>query len=76
MSDLPIEFHQITELVRPKLILDFKKGLSLKNAFAQPGNIEGACFSHDGKYLILITDNNYGNKDHTPTQIYALRLAE
>ncbi len=75
LSDLPIDFHNITELLRPKLLFSFETGVMFGEEHVKPGNIEGACFSHDGRYLILITDNNYGNKENTPTEIYALKIA-
>ena len=69
-----INIHQIEEMLKPHIKLNFDRDLQLGTHIVSPGNIEGMCFSHDKKYLILITDNNYGNRNHTPTEIYMLRL--
>jgi hypothetical protein len=76
LGDIPVNLHNITELLRPKPVFEFTEQLKIGNTTTAPGNIEAACFSHDGRFLILVTDNNFGNHNHTPTQIYVLRMAE
>jgi len=76
LGDIPVNLHNITELFRPQQVFEFAQQIKIGNTIANPGNIEAACFSHDGRFLILVTDNNFGNHDHTPTQIYVLRIAE
>lgn len=71
-----VSLYDISEILKPSVLFNFDKPVKLGNQKVKPGNIEGMCFSHDKKYLLLITDNNYGNRNHTPTEIYILRIAE
>lgn len=62
-------------VLQPELVFAFSQDLTLGGKPFKVNNIEGATFSADGKYLLLVTDNNFGNKGaNTPTQLVALRL--
>lgn len=74
LEDVPIDMHGITEILKPKILFNFDRPLLIGNQLTAPCNIEALSFSHDKKYLILVSDNNYGNSDHTPTQIIALKI--
>ena len=74
IKNTPIDIHGITELLNPKLLFNFEHPLLIGNQLTAPCNIEAISFSSDKKYLLLVSDNNYGNSDHTPTQIIALKI--
>lgn len=74
LKDIPIDIHAITEILNPKILFNFEHPLLIGNQITAPCNIEAISFSSDKKYLLLVSDNNYGNSDHTPTQIIALKI--
>ena len=74
LEDVPIDIHGITKIINPKILFNFERPLLIGNHLTNPCNVEAVSFSHDKKHLILISDNNYGNSDHTPTQIIALKI--
>jgi len=53
----------------PEKIFSFSQDLKLGGQPYKVNNIEGATFTPDGQYLLLVSDNNFGNKgNRTPTQ--------
>lgn len=68
---------EFATLLQPKLIFSLDTVTHLGGTPFKVNNVEGAAFSADGRYLLLVTDNNFGNKGNaTPTQIIALRLKD
>jgi len=76
IDDLPFDFYGITEVFRPKLLLNATHEIPLREQSVSTGNVEGITFSHDKSFLLLVTDNNYGNQTATPTQLYVLKIDE
>ena len=61
--------------LQPRLIFSLDTLSQLGGKHFKVNNVEGAAISADGHHLLLVTDNNFGNKGNaTPTQIIALRL--
>ncbi|WP_339795312.1 esterase-like activity of phytase family protein [uncultured Imperialibacter sp.] len=61
----------------PEKIFSFTQDLKLGGQPYKVNNIEGATFTPDGQYLLLVSDNNFGNKGNgTPTQLVALKVAK
>ncbi len=59
----------------PEKIFSFDQDLRLSGKPYKVNNIEGAVFTPDGQYLLLVSDNNFGNKGNkTPTQLVALKV--
>ncbi|MEQ9099821.1 MAG: esterase-like activity of phytase family protein [Imperialibacter sp.] len=61
----------------PEKIFSFSQDLKLGGQPYKVNNIEGATFTPDGQYLLLVSDNNFGNKgNRTPTQLVALKVTK
>jgi len=59
----------------PRKLFSFSDVLSIGGKPFKVNNIEGAAFTPDKQYLLLVSDNNFGNKGRaTPTQIIALKI--
>jgi len=59
----------------PRKLFSFSDVVSLGGNPFKVNNIEGAAFSPDKQYLLLVSDNNFGNRGRgTPTQIIALKI--
>lgn len=66
---------EFATLLQPKLIFSLDSVTHLGGIPFKVNNVEGATFSADGRYLLLVTDNNFGNKGNaTPTQVIALKV--
>lgn len=72
-SDCPLADDPV---LVPQPLFAFGKGtIELGGRPYKVNNIEGATFSADGQYLLLVSDNNFGNKGaKTPTQLVALKV--
>jgi hypothetical protein len=59
----------------PEQIFSFTQDMKLGGQPYKVNNIEGATFTPDSRYLLLVSDNNFGNKgNRTPTQLVALKV--
>jgi len=64
-----------TRLLKPVELFSFPQRVVLGGKPFKVNNIEGATFSADKEYLILVSDNNFGNKCNcTPTQFVFLKI--
>ncbi|MEL7001939.1 MAG: esterase-like activity of phytase family protein [Bacteroidota bacterium] len=64
-----------TPVLKPTKVFSFPNTVEIGNKTFKVNNIEGATFSPDGEFLILVSDNNFGNNcDCTPTQLVFLKI--
>ncbi len=66
---------QGSALLQPRFVYSLDTLSHLGGKPFKVNNIEGAALTPDGKYLLLVSDNNFGNRGQgTPTQLLALKV--